>query len=84
MTLNPAVTLPLDKIAAIFREYRVRELAIFGSPLREDLKEQSGLDFLVQFEPDAKIGFLEFAGLQCEIEDIVGRAVDRVPKNGLK
>lgn len=84
VTLNPAVQLPLDKIAAICREYGVRELAIFGSALREDFNEQSDLDFLVQFEPDARVGFMELAGLQFAIEDVVGRPVDLVPKNGLK
>ena len=52
--------------------------------LREDFGSKSDVDFLVEFEPDAEIGFLEFAGLQNALSDLLHRKVDLVPKSGLK
>lgn len=78
------VVLPTDEIAALCREYHVRELSLFGSALGDGFDDESDLDFLVLFEPDAEIGFLELAGLQFALADLLGQNVDLVPKNGLK
>lgn len=76
--------LPIAEIADLCRSYRVRELSLFGSALRNDFRPESDLDFLVLFEPNARIGFLKFAALQRELGALVGRRVDLVPKRGLK
>lgn len=78
------ITLPMDEIAALCREYQVRELSLFGSVLRDDFREESDIDLLVLFEPEAEIGFLELAGLQFALADLLERDVDLVPKRGLK
>jgi predicted nucleotidyltransferase len=74
----------MDEISALCREYQVRELSLFGSVLRDDFRDESDIDFLVLFEPEAEIGFLELAGLQHSLADLLGRTVDLVPKKGLK
>jgi predicted nucleotidyltransferase len=78
------IDLPLEEIAELCRRYRVRELSLFGSALRDDFAADSDIDFLVLFRPDAEIGFLEFAALQRELAAVLGRPVDLVPKRGLK
>ncbi|HET8522709.1 MAG TPA: nucleotidyltransferase family protein [Thermomicrobiales bacterium] len=78
------IPLPMDEIAVLCREYQVRELSIFGSVLRNDFRDESDIDLLVLFEPEAQIGFLELAGLQFALADLLSRSVDLVPKNGLK
>ena len=75
--------LPRGQIADLCRRYRVRELSIFGSGLREDFRDDSDIDLLVEFEPDAAIG-MELIDLQLALEDLLGRPVDLVPKRGLK
>jgi len=82
--INHVLDLPMEEIAALCRRYGVRELSIFGSALRDDFRETSDYDFLVLFQPEARIGFLEFAALQRELTDALGRDVDLVPKRGLK
>lgn len=62
----------------------MRELALFGSALRKDFRSDSDVDLLVEFEPDAPIGFLEFTALQNELSDLLHRKVDLVPKKDLK
>jgi predicted nucleotidyltransferase len=78
------IELPIDKINEICRRYKVRELSVFGSALREDFRPDSDVDLLVEFEPDAQIGFLALAGLMRELSEVIGRKVDLVPKKGLK
>ena len=48
------------------------------------MKPESDIDILVEFEPDAPIGLWEFAGLEDELRDLLGRKVDLVSKRGLK
>lgn len=43
-----------EKLAEICRRYQVRELALFGSVLRDDFREDSDVDILVEYEPDAR------------------------------
>ena len=66
------------------RKWKITELGIFGSFLRDDFHNQSDIDILVDFEPDAQIGFLALARIQRELGVIFGRPVDLVPKLGLK
>lgn len=66
------------------RRYRVRELALFGSALRADFGEESDLDFLVEFDPDAQVGLLTLLNMQRDLSSLFGRDVDLVPKAGLK
>jgi len=78
------IEIPRTELAALCRKYGVRELSLFGSALRADFHPGSDLDLLVMFQPDAEIGFLEFAALQRELSSALGRPVDLVPKEGLK
>jgi predicted nucleotidyltransferase len=75
--------LPMNEIVALCRAYHVRELSVFGSALRDDLRDDSDLDLLVLFDQDAGIGFLELAALQRKLADVIGRRVDLVSKRGL-
>lgn len=72
------------KIAEICRRYQIRELSLFGSQVRGDSTAASDFDFLVEFQPEAKIGFIKLGKIQSELEDIVRTKVDLVPKDGLK
>jgi predicted nucleotidyltransferase len=73
-----------EALASVCRKYQVRELAVFGSAARGEQREGSDIDLLVEFEPDAKVGFLHFLGLAEELEILLRRKVDLVPKAGLK
>ena len=76
--------LPIEDIKMICRRYQVRELALFGSALRDDFTIDSDVDLLVEFESDAEIGFVDLTRLQRELSIVLQRPVDLVPKNGLK
>jgi uncharacterized protein len=86
MTMNEAVPLhiPLEELARFCRQYQVRELALFGSMLHQDHRPESDVDLLVSFQPSARVTFLTLARMQRELEVLLGRPVDLVPKDGLK
>lgn len=72
------------RISEICRRYKIRELSLFGSQVRGDFTAKSDFDFLVDFEPDARIGFFALGEIQEKLEEIVHTQVDLVPKDGLK
>src|ERR1700730_1227663 len=73
MTLTSGVELPVDRIAEICRRYGVKELAVFGSATRLDMDSSSDIDILVDFESNARIGFVRFAALAEELEALLCR-----------
>ncbi len=84
MLLRPDFEIRDDSLAALCRRHRVRRLEAFGSVLREDFRDDSDVDLLVEFEADAEIGFLALGALRRGLEDLLERSVDLVPRRGLK
>jgi predicted nucleotidyltransferase len=76
--------IPAEPLADFCRRNEVRELALFGSAVTGAFGEKSDVDFLVTFQPGTRVGFLTLARMQRELEGLLGRKVDLVPKGGLK
>lgn len=72
------------KLADLCRRYYVRELSLFGSAARGEMRPDSDIDLLVEFLPDAEIDLVDYAGLMLDLSHLLGRNVDLVSKNGLK
>lgn len=72
------------RLAEICGRYRVRELSVFGSAARGEMRPDSDIDLLVEFLPEAEPGLLDHAGLMLDLSELLGRKVDLVSKNGLK
>ena len=68
---------------ALLKEFSVKSLSIFGSVARGDFRPDSDVDILVEFDPDARIGFFAFARLQRRLSDLIGRPVDLVTPDAL-
>ena len=83
MTLAPGLEVEKEKIEEICRRHRIKELAIFGSAARGELRPDSDVDVLVEFEPDAVYG-LEYFGIEIELSELFGRRVDLATKKWLK
>ena len=84
--MRPAteIAFPLHKIAELCRRYHVRELAVFGSAARGEVRPESDIDLLVEFDPDARVGLIDYASLMLDLTSLLGRNVDLVDKGGLK
>ena len=83
MTLAPGLEVEKEKIEEICRRHRIKELAIFGSAARGELRPDSDVDVFVEFEPDAVYG-LEYFGIEIELSELFGRRVDLATKKWLK
>jgi len=83
MTKN-GVEMPTDAIDTFCRKWRIAELALFGSVLRSDFRQDSDIDFLVTFAPDAKWDLLDFVNIKDELERLFGRSVDLVEKKAVR
>ncbi len=78
------LNVPEDRIAEFCRKWRVNELALFGSVLRDDFRPDSDVDVLVTFAPDAAPSLFDHVDMQDELAEIFGREVDLVNRKGLE
>lgn len=62
--------------------YRVREVGVFGSYVRQEQTEASDVDVLVEFSEAPSL--LKFINLENYLSDNLGVKVDLVHKSGLK
>ena len=82
--MNFHVELNEDALAAFCCKWRIRELSLFGSVLRDDFGPDSDLDFLVSFEPGAGWDLWDLVAMREGLMSIVGRDVDMVVKEALR
>jgi len=81
--MSSRIAVPKDNIADFCRRNRIQRLSFFGSVLRDDFTPQSDIDVLIEFETGAKVGFIRFAGIAIELEEILGHRIDLNTPNGL-
>ncbi|MBW2011696.1 MAG: nucleotidyltransferase domain-containing protein, partial [Deltaproteobacteria bacterium] len=72
---KPRIEVPSEKITDFCRRYHIRTLSVFGSVLREDFRPDSDVDILVEFEPDAQVGFIILGRMQRELSELLHRPV---------
>jgi predicted nucleotidyltransferase len=77
---------PVDyaRLEGFCRKWRVKELAIFGSALRQDFRPDSDVDVLVELLPEHGLTLYDWVDMVEELQAIFGRKVDLVAKGGLK
>lgn len=78
------VEVPREQIAEFCRKWRVSELALFGSVLRDDFRPDSDVDVLLTFAPDAGISLFDYVDIEEDLEAIFGRKVDVVSRKGVE
>ena len=71
-------------IADYFKTQPVLKTWLFGSYSRGEQKPWSDIDILVQLDREKPIGLIKFAGIICDLEDLLGHKVDLVEEGSLK
>ena len=61
----------------------IKSVAVFGSYVNGQAKEDSDVDVLVQFTEDAHIGFFEYVRIQRNLSQALGLKVDLVTREAL-
>jgi len=70
------------QIMELARQYRARQVFVFGSIVRGQMHEDSDIDFLVEFDSDFRL--TDVIRLMQGLEKMVGRKVDVVPRQALR
>lgn len=78
------VEVPEAALEAFCRRWKIREVAVFGSALREDFGPESDIDLLVSFDQDAHWTLLDFVDMEDELAAIFGRKVDVVDRGAVE
>lgn len=71
-----------DQKEILSQKYGISEIGIFGSYIREEAKEGSDLDLLVQL--NKRMGLIKFISIENYLSDLLGMKVDLVMKDVLK
>lgn len=69
-------------LSEIRQRFAVKRLSLFGSLARDDARENSDVDLVVEFE--GKATFDGFMNLKFYIEDLLGTRVDLVTEKALR
>ena len=72
------------QLIAFCERWRVAELSLFGSILRDDFTLTSDIDLLVSYLPTARRGLIEKIEMKEELESLVERKVDLVSKKAIE
>lgn len=84
MTVEAKLGIQKQDIASFCRRHGIRELAFFGSVLRDDFRPDSDVDVLVDFDVQATPSLFDFVEIEEELSRLVGRSIDLVGKSGLR
>jgi predicted nucleotidyltransferase len=82
--MNEHIIILRDKIEAFCRRNHIRSFGLFGSALREDFRNGSDIDILVEFEREYRPGFSELIEMQEELAGIFNRKVDLVEREAVE
>jgi hypothetical protein len=74
------IEIPRERIEEFCRRWKVSELALFGSVLRDDFRPDSDVDVLVTFERGARPSLDDWLDMEDELTAMFGRRVDLVEK----
>ncbi|MEO0408707.1 MAG: nucleotidyltransferase family protein [Cyanobacteria bacterium P01_A01_bin.135] len=73
-----------EQIADFCQRWKIVELALFGSVLRDDFRPDSDIDVLVTFTPHPGWSLFDQVDMREELEMLLGRKVDVARKKNLK
>jgi predicted nucleotidyltransferase len=79
-TILERLHLTAERIAAYCRKWEIVRLELFGSALRDDFDEQSDVDVLVTFSPNARVSLFKLSHMENELKTLTGREVDLVER----
>ena len=80
MRIDGKVDVADEAIAEFCRKWRIAELALFGSVLRDDFGPESDVDVLVRFEKPVRWDLFDIMHMEGELAAIFGRKVDLIDR----
>ncbi|MDM7939582.1 MAG: nucleotidyltransferase family protein [Methanothrix sp.] len=78
------INISKEKIEDFCRRWKIKELSLFGSVLRDDFGPESDVDILVSFFEGARWSLFDWVDMTEELKGITGREVDLVEKGSIR
>ena len=78
------IDIPEAEVSAFCKRWRVTELALFGSVLRDDFGPDSDIDVLIQFESEPTPGLFGIVRMERELSELFGRPVDLLTRGAVE
>jgi hypothetical protein len=75
LPMQPTLIIDPNQIAAFCQQRHIQRMLLFGSALRADIRPDSDIDILVEFEPGHTPGW-EFFGWADDLAELLGHPVD--------
>jgi predicted nucleotidyltransferase len=76
-----SVPLEQEQLVTFCQQHPIRKLTFFSSILRADFTDNSDIDLLVEFLPNAKLCYSELVRIENELTELLGRKADsRTPR----
>ncbi|HYW32623.1 MAG TPA: nucleotidyltransferase domain-containing protein [Gemmatimonas sp.] len=84
MSLLTTILAKLRAHEAQLRARGVVHVAVFGSVVRSEHRDDSDVDLFVDLIPDVADDFFAYAGIAADLEQIVGQQVDVARRDRLR
>ncbi len=82
--MEPQILIHRKKISAFCSKWKIKELYLFGSALRDDFSPESDVDVLVEFHDSAEWDLFDWIDIQDGLSEIFGQKVDLTSAKGLR
>jgi len=77
------IDVDFDELADVAHRYSIKEISVFGSSIRSNMKPESDIDLLISFSPSAEISLFDLMDLENELQQLFHRHVDIVEPQAL-
>ena len=79
---TPKIDIPMDKLVELCKRWKIIELSLFGSVLRDDFRADSDVDVMIVLADDAELDYFEdWSKIQDELSVLLdNRQIDLVER----
>ncbi len=86
MVIDVRSRLGIDEsvLAEFCRKWKIIELSLFGSALRDDFSPESDIDLLVTFAADARWSLFDLVHAEDELQQLLGKDVDLIERRAIE
>jgi hypothetical protein len=78
------IPVPKERVRVFCGRWRIAELSVFGSVIRDDFRPDSDVDVLVSFAADAQWSLYDRVDMIAELREIFGRDADLLSSQSLR
>jgi predicted nucleotidyltransferase len=78
------IPIPEGRIRDFCRRWKIADLSLFGSVLREDFRPDSDVDVLATFDMNAQRSLYDWVDMIAELREIFGRDVDLFSRQSIR